>query len=183
MHGISGTGKSTAAAAIALAFNAIRLRSDVERKRLFGINLHDGSQSSLDSNIYTSEATDATFLRLAETCKILLSWHYPVIIDATFLSISRRNEFKLLARSAGIDCIIFDCLASDEAIEKRLLKRRKLTNEVSEADIQIMKNQRLKQDGLTEEERKSTFSINTEIELALDDIAKFLTIHSKSSTD
>ncbi|HQQ71765.1 MAG TPA: AAA family ATPase, partial [Alicycliphilus sp.] len=66
-YGLSGAGKSTAAAAL-VQQGAVRLRSDVERKRLFGLApLADSAAPGLD--IYTPEASRRTFAPLADQAR------------------------------------------------------------------------------------------------------------------
>jgi hypothetical protein len=90
-HGLSGSGKSTWARALLQAAGAVRLRSDVERKRLFGLGpLDDSRAHGLD--IYTPEATERTFAQLEDTARTLLQAGYPVIVDAAFLRRDQRDR-------------------------------------------------------------------------------------------
>jgi hypothetical protein len=160
-HGVSGTGKSAKSALIAESIDAIRIRSDVERKRLFGFAPDQKSHSKLDSNIYSKEASDSTFVRLREITLKLLAWKYPVIVDATFLSGKRRDDFSSLAIEARAPFVILDCYADSQLILQRLKKRAESMQGVSEAGIKVMHKQLESQDILTKQELKHTLAIAT----------------------
>lgn len=160
-HGVSGTGKSTKSALIAGSMNAIRIRSDVERKRLFGLAPDQKSHSELDSKIYSKEASDNTFTRLREITAKLLAWKYPVIVDASFLDRKRRYYFSSLAIETEVPFVILDCRADNQLILQRLKKRAKSTQSVSEAGIEVMRKQIQTQDILTDQELKYTLRIET----------------------
>ncbi len=55
-NGLSGSGKSTVSDYIVTSLQAIRLRSDVERKRLFGLKANESSKD-LNEDIYTEDVT------------------------------------------------------------------------------------------------------------------------------
>ena len=79
-HGFSGSGKSTVAGLLAEKIGAIQIRSDVERKRLFGYS----AQASTESGIYSDDASSMTYKRLVELAESILNVGYSVIIDAAF---------------------------------------------------------------------------------------------------
>ncbi|MDZ7783860.1 MAG: AAA family ATPase [Halioglobus sp.] len=64
--GLSGSGKTTLGRHIAAELDAVHLRSDVERKRLFGLGMQESSAAS-GLDIYTSDASRRTFDRLLRT--------------------------------------------------------------------------------------------------------------------
>jgi aminoglycoside phosphotransferase family enzyme len=80
-HGYSGSGKSTFALMAVESCGAVRIRSDVERMRMFE---HGGSHTLL-KGIYTPDATRSTYRRLLELAVQVCRGGYPVIADATFL--------------------------------------------------------------------------------------------------
>ncbi|MEZ1376289.1 AAA family ATPase, partial [Enterobacter hormaechei] len=62
-HGVSAVGKSQVAMRLVEALGAVRLRSDIERKRLFGEQPeHDRGQFA--AGIYSSQASEATYAHL-----------------------------------------------------------------------------------------------------------------------
>jgi len=70
-HGLSGSGKTTLAEELAVRLGAIRIRSDVERKRLFGLEATVRSHSGVDSGLYTADAHRLTYRKLAELAKTI----------------------------------------------------------------------------------------------------------------
>ena len=89
-HGLPGSGKTFALQKVLEQEGAVRLRSDVERKRLFGVGeLEDLRAKGL--NPYGAEATSRTYARLFEVARIALEAGYPVILDAAFLSRAERS--------------------------------------------------------------------------------------------
>ncbi len=174
MHGVSGTGKSTVAAEVAAATGALRLRSDVERKRIFGLAPHQDSETCSATDIYTEAATRKTFSRLSRLAGQLLEWGYPVIVDATFLGSQWRASFRQLARTRGVSFAIIDCQAGEKTLQARLEKRSLSAREVSEADTAVMIKQRLRQTPLSEEEAQFTIEVNTEKDLELEEIVEYI---------
>src|SRR5665647_1660727 len=83
-HGLPGCGKTTVAQATLERLQAIRIRSDVERKRLSGLAPLQSSRSGIGEGIYSAGATQRTYARLRELARGLLGAGFPVIVDAAF---------------------------------------------------------------------------------------------------
>ncbi|UUZ63674.1 AAA family ATPase [Polaromonas sp. P1-6] len=133
-HGLPGSGKTFAAQRLLEQEGAIRLRSDVERKRLFGLGmLADSCARGL--NLYDADATTRTYEHLFGTARIALQAGYPVIIDAAFLRRAERAQALGLARSLGVPFDIIDCKATLPVLRARLLGRR---GDPSEADAVVL---------------------------------------------
>lgn len=99
--GLSGTGKSSLARALA-AFvgrppGAVHLRSDVERKRLFNL----GELERLPSEAYRPEISAQTYSRLRHLAAIELAAGQSVVIDAAHLKEEERLAEAELARRTG----------------------------------------------------------------------------------
>ncbi|MDT8399200.1 MAG: AAA family ATPase [Pseudomonadales bacterium] len=182
MHGVSGTGKSTVAAVVAGAVGAIRLRSDVERKRLFGLSPEAKSGSGIGVNIYSAEASRRTFAALVESARTLLALSYPVLVDATFLAEKWRRLFAELAAAKGVPFVILDCHASAQTIRERLQHRQEAETSVSEAGLEIMQHQLQKAEPLTRQEKNVVVHINTEEEVDVKDLQIFLKSHAAADT-
>ncbi|MGB2680507.1 MAG: AAA family ATPase, partial [Candidatus Competibacter sp.] len=83
-HGLSGSGKSRRTGQLLERFpNAVRIRSDVERKRLFGLGPLEDSRS-VPGGLYTPDLNARTYRRLYELADELLAAGLPVLADATF---------------------------------------------------------------------------------------------------
>ncbi|MGE3921251.1 MAG: AAA family ATPase, partial [Gammaproteobacteria bacterium] len=121
-HGLAATGKTTAAKKVALQTGAIQIRSDIERKRLAGLERHAKTQSGLYADLYHPDMTEKTYLHLRDLAKHILQAGYSVIVDATFLSKAHRDLFINLTHKMKIPFYILECTANQKHSE--LLKQR-----------------------------------------------------------
>lgn len=150
--GPSASGKSTQALRRVEASGAIRLRSDVERKRLHGLTPEARSDSGLGRGLYTPEATDATYARLLELAEAVLAAGWPVVIDATFAEGHRRRPFQALAERLGIPYLI-DVLAFDpDELRRRVVARQAAGSDASEATRAVLEQQLAQWEPLSPEE-------------------------------
>ncbi|MGB5156915.1 AAA family ATPase [Desulfobacterium sp. N47] len=159
-RGLSASGKSTVTRQLIEQMYAIRIRSDVERKRIFGISTEDNSKASYCENIYTSGATKQTYDKLAVLAEKVLDAGYSVIVDAAFLKFEERNRFRILAESKKAPYIILEFLATHDTLRKRIIKREK---EVSDADLPVLEQQISFWQPLDEGEKDMSIKIDTEI--------------------
>jgi aminoglycoside phosphotransferase family enzyme/predicted kinase len=161
MHGVSGSGKSTAARALAESLGAFTLRSDLERKRMGGLGPMARTGSAPGAGLYAEERTERTYGRLAELAAEVIGAGYPVIVDATFLARSRREQFRELARELGVDFAIAACDAPVDVLRSRLASREREARDASEAGIAVLEWQLSLREPLTPEEEAFTIAIDT----------------------
>ncbi|MBV2089947.1 MAG: AAA family ATPase [Candidatus Thiodiazotropha sp. (ex Ctena orbiculata)] len=159
-HGVSGSGKSTVSAQLAEQLMAIRIRSDIERKRLFAPQ--DGAAGGSASDRYSSAATRITYHHLAGLATGLLQAGFSVIIDATFLKGWQRELFHLLANRLQVPLLILDCQASPAQLQERIITRHQQGGDASEADLSVLQLQQSGVEPLTEEEHQLALSVDTE---------------------
>lgn len=142
--GLSGSGKTTASSArlldasAAAAGSIVRLRSDVERKRLFGLAALADSASAPEGGIYTVEATTRTYARLLALARELLAAGWPVIVDAAFLRRAERTAFRALAEELGVGFAILATEAPAAELRRRIGAR---SGDASEASVAILEKQ------------------------------------------
>lgn len=161
--GPSGSGKSTVAKQLLEHAGAIRLRSDVERKRLFGLAAGESS-SAAGVDIYTSEATARTFARLADLACVALQAGYPVIVDAAFLRRVERQRFGDLAQRLDVPFTILRLTASEATLSERIRRRGALGEDASEADAAVLQRQlREWSEPLDEVEREHSIEVDTDL--------------------
>jgi len=158
-HGLSGSGKTTRSQPLIDRLGAIRIRSDVERKRLFGLAPDADSGSALATGIYTPEASARTYARLLELAEMLLAAGFPVIADATFLAETQRRPFRALAERLRIPFIILHCRAPLATLEARIERR---DGDASEADHSVLARQQSHAEPLTAEEARVTVTLDSE---------------------
>lgn len=166
-HGVSGSGKSFITAPLPGLLPAIRLRSDVERKRLLGVA---PQQDATALGAYSKELTQRTYDRLAELASSVVSAGYVAIIDATFLHLAQRDTFRSLAASLDVPFVILDCDAPPEVLRQRILQRRAEAANVSDADLAVLEGQLATREPLTEAERAATLTLGPDRPLELQEL-------------
>jgi len=129
MHGVSASGKSWLSARLIPALGAIRVRSDVERQRLYG------------SGAYSAAVDDATYGRLYDCAQQAIAAGLRIIVDATFLQAARRRPYLQLASSRNCPLLVIDCHAPAKVLEARIAQRGRDARDPSEADIAVLRRQ------------------------------------------
>ena len=143
-HGLSGSGKSHAAAQWLVQHRgsrALRLRSDVERKRLFGLAPLQASDPAARRTLYGAEAGVRTYSSLLARTQALLTQGWSVVVDAAFLRRHEREAFAELART--LDCL-FGILAPQapvEVLRQRIAQRKMQGGDPSEATLEVLERQ------------------------------------------
>ena len=173
-HGYSGSGKSTLASQLAEAIGGLQIRSDIERKRLFGYRAEEHTGSGIDSGLYTQEAGEQTYLRLAECAKAVIAAGFSAIVDAAFLKAGQRDLFRQLAAECGVQFVIVDFQASDEELCRRIRQRQ---NDASEATIEVLQHQQQSEHPLSAEEQAYVITINTEKGNALEILLDYFDVY------
>ena len=157
-HGLSGSGKSWYAERLVERLGAFRIRSDVERKRLYGYSPQADTASAIGSGIYTAAAGMRTYDQLARLARHGIDAGYPVIIDATFLGREQRERFRQLAATTGVPFVILACTASQDTLRQRILMRQAADSDPSEAGIAVLESQLQSQEPLGEDEQANVLS-------------------------
>jgi aminoglycoside phosphotransferase family enzyme/predicted kinase len=156
-HGLPGSGKTTFAQYVIEQLGAVRIRSDVERKRMFGLSVLDSSHRS-GVDIYSREATAQTYARLLALARELLQAGHTVVVDAAFLRSDEREQFRALAREVASPFIIATLAADENTLRDRLRQRR---HDASEADVNVLEKLQTVQQPLTAPERQVALRFST----------------------
>ncbi|OGT00385.1 MAG: hypothetical protein A3F73_06145 [Gallionellales bacterium RIFCSPLOWO2_12_FULL_59_22] len=151
-HGLPGCGKSTFAQIALERLGAIRVRSDVERKRLFGLDALADSRSQTGAGIYGEEATRRTYARLHDLARGLLAAGFSVIVDAAFLRYTERENFCVLAREIKAPFVIASLQADEKVLKERLAQRLARAADASEANAAVLQTLQAAQEPLQEGE-------------------------------
>lgn len=149
-HGVSGSGKSHATRDLPGPLPAIRIRSDIERKRLLQLK---PEQSATEVGGYSEQVGRQTYDRLAVLTELICDAGYIAIVDATFLRQEQRERFSKLAEARKLPFLIIDCDAPQEVLRQRIAQRRQKSNNVSDANETVLINQLHSQEPLSREER------------------------------
>lgn len=179
MRGMSASGKSTVSQQLLDNMGLIRIRSDIERKRLFAVPLSDPplSKQALDkinAGIYSPQATQKTYTKLAELASQVIAAGYSVIIDAAFLQPEQRQAFQQLARQAGVAYTILEITAPLELLRQRINERE---HDVSDADLSVLEHQISHWQPLSDDEESSTIAVNTAEKLNLKSLIEAINSH------
>lgn len=164
-HGLSGSGKTTLTRTLMQVPGAIRLRSDVERKRLAGIDALAQSGSGVGQKLYAADATRQTYAHLAQLAGSLLDAGWPVIVDATFLARWQRDWLREQAQSHGVPFHILDFEVPVATLRERILQRGRAGRDASEAGLEVLQRQIETEEPLAADEREETLPINAALQL------------------
>jgi hypothetical protein len=136
--GVSGTGKSTLAAALGPmigGFPGARvLRSDVIRKRLLGVKLEE----RCPDEAYTRAVTITVYGRMRQLAAAALASGRSVILDAVAANPAERAGFAEVAAAAGVPFAGLWLEAPPALLEARIRNRR---NDVSDATTDVLHQQ------------------------------------------
>jgi hypothetical protein len=138
MHGVSGSGKTRVSESVLEHIGALRLRSDIERKRLCGLPALARSAAAPDSGLYDAATTRATYHRLEQLAQTILDAGFTVVIDAASLQHRQREIFRNLARALNVPFRILSCRASETALRQRILAREQAGTDASDAGLAIL---------------------------------------------
>jgi aminoglycoside phosphotransferase family enzyme/gluconate kinase len=161
MHGLSGSGKSWLAQQLLERLGALRIRSDIERKRLFGLPALARSDSAVGDGIYDAAATAATYDRLVELADDILAAGYTVLVDAATLKTWQRKVFRDVAAARGVPFAILACAAPETVLQCRLVTRRAGGRDASEADRAVLAQQIRDRETFTSDEEACCLNIDT----------------------
>jgi hypothetical protein len=136
--GLSGTGKSALARALAPAIEpkpgAVLLRSDVERKALFGKT----ETEPLPSAAYTPMTTLRVYCTIADKARRAVAAGHSAIVDAVFATSSERDGIEQSAAALGVPFHGLFLVADLDTRISRIGGRR---GDASDADAAIARAQ------------------------------------------
>jgi aminoglycoside phosphotransferase family enzyme/predicted kinase len=136
--GLSGTGKSVLARALAAdvppAPGAVLLRSDVERKMLFGTS----ETERLGPEAYSSDANAKVYALLCEKAQRVIASGHSAIVDAVFAAELERAAIAAVASSGGVR---FRGLFLVADLNTRIARIGERRNDASDADAKVARQQ------------------------------------------
>lgn len=141
MCGLSGSGKSHLAGMLVTELPALRLRSDVARKRQAGLAASSRSQSPMDAGLYATGRTEQVYAALADAALALVETGEHVIVDATFIESARRRKLLERASALGVQSCVLYCTAPVEILRERIAAREATGADPSEATLEVLDRQ------------------------------------------
>lgn len=160
-HGVSGSGKTHVTGRLLELAGAVRVRSDVERKRLFGLQALQRSAGVVADGIYGAQATERTFATLRERARVSLLAGHPTIVDAAFLRRHERASFEALARELQVPFAILHCHAGGGVLRQRVQRRRQEGADASEADVDVLERQLATREPLSARESARAIDVDS----------------------
>lgn len=158
-RGLSGSGKSHHSGPLAAELGAIRLRSDVERKRLFGL-WGIPAQAGRQGDPYAREVSDELFgERLPALAEGVLAAGFTVIVDACFLRRCDRAAMAAVAERAGVPLLILEFSAPEAVLRQRIEQRQRGGSDPSDADLAVLERQIGWDEPLSAAERQRTIAV------------------------
>ena len=161
-HGLSGSGKTTLTQSLLEEMDLFRVRSDVERKRLYGLKPEARSSAGMGEGIYSPEAGRRTYRRLAELARSIIRSGYPVVVDAAFLRRRERTDFQELAQELGVPFVILDFEAPERLLRERVKQRLQSGHDASEAIVAVLESQIRNREPLQGAELAQSIKVDTE---------------------
>jgi predicted kinase len=165
MCGLSGSGKSWVSERLMAELPAIRVRSDIERKRLYGVAETAQSGSGIGTGMYSAEANAATYNRLFDLAGELLAADHHVILDAAFLKADEREAARRVAMRAGRASAVLNVSAPTDVLRERLRQRAVAKDEVSEANLDVLEFQLTAADAVSGDEDVIDVDNNTAVDI------------------
>jgi uncharacterized protein len=136
--GLSGTGKSVLARALAPelmpAPGAVVLRSDVERKALFGV----AETERLPADAYTADVTARTYAALADKARRVTTAGHSAVVDAVFAAADERAAVAAVASATNV---AFRGLFLTTDLATRIARVGHRAGEASDADAMVAAQQ------------------------------------------
>jgi aminoglycoside phosphotransferase family enzyme/predicted kinase len=153
-HGLSGAGKSHHSAGLIEPLQAIRIRSDVERKRLFGL-WGEAPEPPRHGDPYAPAVSEELFgQRLPAQAAAVLEAGFSVIVDATFLRRRDRQRMEAVAIAAAVPLLVLDFQVPLQQLHRRITARLCQGQDPSDADLAVLEQQRRTLEPLSEQERR-----------------------------
>lgn len=162
VSGLSGSGKSTVALELLKALGAVRVRSDVERKRLAGVAVTARPTAEQAQTLYGPAMTRRTYARLNAIATDLLRARLNVIVDAAALRRDEREALRALAAAAGADCRIVECIAPEAVLRERIMQRIADDRDASDATLAVLDLQWRVREPMEAEEDALTLDTNAD---------------------
>lgn len=160
-HGLSGSGKTHVTEKLVGTLPALRVRSDLERKRLHGLAAFARTGSGVGQGVYTSSDHERTYTALAGATDTLLRHGFNAIVDAAFLRRSDRWAFRQLAAANGARFAILEATAPTRELRRRVVAREAHGRDASEANLAVLDHQLRNREPLDRAERRATIRVAT----------------------
>lgn len=160
--GMIGSGKSTLAGKLGEELSATVIASDYIRKEITGTGTKERKDEGYEEGIYTEEITEKTYAELISRGMEEIRRKHVVILDASFSKRRWREMLMKKASEKGLRVFFLKTVASKDVLRKRLIKREKRGDSVSDATVDILERFASGFEEPEEIEGKNYFEVDTE---------------------
>jgi aminoglycoside phosphotransferase family enzyme/gluconate kinase len=162
-HGLSGSGKTIGSQALLELTGALRIRTDVERKRLHGLAPTARTASGIAEGLYSDAESERTYERVSGLARSAVDAGYVTIVDGAFLQRRRRDRFRTLASELRVPFVIVSFEAPAAVLLKRVKTRADRGADASDANAAVLGHQLRTAEPLGDDERQCTVRIDATI--------------------
>ena len=120
------------------------------------------SGSGIDAGIYSGQASDRTYARLAELARTIVAAGHPAIVDATFIERARREPFRELAAALNVPFVVLHCTAPRRILAQRIERRLACGADASEADLDVLRRQQQRKEAVAPAEGGELIDIDSD---------------------
>lgn len=159
--GLMGTGKSTIAKEFAKIKGILIISSDFVRKELAGISSSQHKYEDFDKGIYSQSFSKKTYQSLNTRAREILIGGNSVILDACFSKKWQREKAYEVAKEVDANFLCIEFVCSDKEIKKRLTKRLKSKEGVSDGRWAIFPEQKASFENILEFSDEEHFIVDT----------------------
>ena len=161
MHGLAGSGKTRLSEKLIRHLPAVRVRSDLERKRMHAMQPLERGDAAPGAGLYSAAASLRLYERLTDIAQAALEGGETLIVDAAFLKAAERRRFFELAARLDAPCVIVHCTAPVAELERRVRHRAAEGRDASDAGIAVLHAQSGWQEALEPAEQACTLAVDT----------------------
>lgn len=173
-RGLSGSGKTTLTEPLIARVPAIRIRSDVIRKRLHGLEENAKTESGPGEGLYTELGSQRTYQLLAEYSAAALGAGFNVVVDAAFLKRDQRELFAELAERISARLVLLDIYTDETLLRERIVARQARGTDASEADLAVLEYQLRSEEPIAGDEFGRVVAIDSSGQIDPDWLARTL---------
>jgi len=163
-HGLSGCGKTTLSQALLELSGAVRIRTDVERKRALD-DPAPREKPGIDAGLYSLQATQGTYNAVLALARAVVDAGWIAIVDGAFLKRWQRELARKLAAELHVAYVIVSFAASEATLRARIEQRQRIGRDASDADLAVLEHQLRTQEPLAAEEQADAVAYDAEAPL------------------
>ncbi|WP_420550295.1 AAA family ATPase [Litorivicinus lipolyticus] len=160
-QGTIGCGKGELSNRLVEDLGVIRLRTDVERRRMNGMAIDAPTDAELDAGIHGDAASDEVYRVLARHAEQLLRAGFPVMVSGSFLKAKQRERFQRLADAQGVLMVILKCEPPSAWVAQQIRERAVVAADTNRANLNVLAHQRAAMEPLSGDEETRTRVIDS----------------------